>query len=317
MAMSIPSLARVGEPVGRRHSRLKFRCLPIYSVLLFLLAIFCPVARAQGAPYSIEPIRGNIYRFTSGNYRSVFMVTKAGIIVTDPISTAAATKLKQELAARFKVPIRYVIYSHNHADHAYGGEVFDGPGVSFVSHQLAREDLVRTKAQTRIPDVTFKDELTLTLGDSAVKLRYHGTNNGRGSISMLFEPASVLYVVDWITIGRLPWKDLQGYDIQGMIDSTRDVLQMNFAVFVGGHGEAGNKQDVQRYLNYLEALYGAVLNGIRAGKSLPTLQKEIQLDAFKDIKMYREWLPLNIAGVYKTLVDQSYLFYRPDVPKPK
>ncbi|RYG75168.1 MBL fold metallo-hydrolase [bacterium] len=286
------------------------------AAVLFLLLNFSRPAQAQAAPYKIELIRGNVYRFTSGNYRSVFMVTKAGIIVTDPISKAAATYLKGELKKRFNQPIRVVIYSHNHADHVYGGEVFDGPGVRFVSHELAREDLVHTQAATRLPDTTFKDEQTLHLGGNQVKLRYHGTNNGRGSISMLFEPAGVLHVVDWITIGRLPFKDLQGYDIEGMIHSTRDVTKMNFAVFVGGHGESGSKQDVVRYLRYLESLYGFVLNGIKAGKSLPTIQKEIRLDEFKDIKMYKEWLPLNAAGVYKTLVDQSYMFYRPDVPKP-
>ncbi|RYX85317.1 MBL fold metallo-hydrolase [bacterium] len=285
------------------------------AVLLVLLCVASVPARAQS--YTIETIRGNVYRFTAGNYRSVFMVTKDGIIVTDPISKPAATWLKAQLAKRFNKPIRFVIYSHNHSDHEYGGEVFDGPGVRFVSHELARADLIRTKAQTRIPDTVFKDELTVYLGGDEVRLRYHGTNNGRGSISMLFEPASVLYVVDWIVLGRMPWKDLQGYDIQGMIDSTNDVLDMNFAVFVGGHGDSGNKQAVRHYRDYLEALYGAVLNGIRSGKTLPTLQREIRLDKFSDIRMYKEWLPLNIAGAYRILVDQSYMFYRPDVPRPK
>lgn len=134
---------------------------------------------------------------------------------------------------------------------------------------------------------------------------------------MLFEPTNVLHVVDWVIVGRMPYQNLQGYDIEGMIRSTKDVLKMDFEIFVGGHANTGTKKDIERYLNYLEKLYAAVLDGIRAGKSLETLQKEIRLDEFKDFKMYEEWLPLNVKGVYETLVDQSYIQMRPDVPKPK
>lgn len=287
----------------------------IAGVLLLFVAFFTVVS-AQ-IDYKIEPVRGNVYRFIAGNYVSVFMVTEKEIVVADPISKEAATWLKAELAKRFKQPVRYVIYSHNHPDHAYGGESLDGDGVNFISHELAREDLVRTKAQTRIPNLVFKDEMTLYAGESLVHLRYHGVNNGRGSISMLFEPAGVLHVVDWVIVGRMPYQNLQGYDIEGMIRSTKDVLKMDFEIFVGGHVENGTKKDIERYLSYLEKLYAAVLGGIRAGKSLETLQKEIRLDEFKDFNMYEEWLPLNIKGVYETLVNQSYMQMRPDVPKPK
>lgn len=43
-----------------------------------------------------------------------------------------------------------------------------------------------------------------------------------------------------------------------------------------------------------------------AGKSLETLQQDIKFDEFSDLKMYNEWLPQNIEGVYQTLNEQSY-----------
>ncbi|WP_099072839.1 MBL fold metallo-hydrolase [Nostoc linckia] len=288
--------------------------LALFSLGVFLL-LFAVSKPAIAQNYQIDHIRGNVYRFTAGNYRSVFMETDEGIVVSDPISKQAATWLKQELAKRFDKPIRFVIYSHNHPDHVYGGEVFDEQGVQFVSHRLAREDLVNTKAKTQIPNLVFEDEMVLYIGKSLVRLRYHGRNNGRGSISMLFEPAGVLHVVDWIVLGRMPYKDLQGYDIQGMIDSTKQVLDMDFDVFVGGHASTGQKKDIKRYLNYLETLYNSVRDGILVGKDLATLQQEIRLDDYRDLPMYSEWLPLNIKGVYRTLVDESYLLMRPDVPR--
>lgn len=101
------------------------------------------------------------------------------------------------------------------------------PGTTFVSHRLAQQDLLRTRAKTIIPDVTFERVMTLRLAENMVGLRYHGPNDGRGSISMLFRPAHVICVADWMVIGRMPWKKLWRYDIQGMIKSTRQVLALD------------------------------------------------------------------------------------------
>jgi glyoxylase-like metal-dependent hydrolase (beta-lactamase superfamily II) len=291
------------------------RSSKLFVVTLF--AAWCALpADAQDEPvYAIERVKDNVYRFTAGHHHAVFMATDEGLFVTDPINEAAATYLKTELEKRFAVPIRYLAYSHNHIDHVLGGDVLAGEGVTVVAHEFAAEDLEWTRAPTALPDLTFRDELTIELGGSRVELRYHGPNNGRGSVSMRFEPADVLFVVDWIVLGRMPYRDLPGYDIHGMIHSTREVLAGEpFDLLVGGHAETGTRADVVLYLGYLEALYGAVRDGMLAGKSLETLQAGIRLPDYADLRMYEEWLPLNVAGVYRTLVDMSYFDRRTDVP---
>lgn len=279
------------------------------TLLFFLMTLLAGTAHAED--FSITPVKDNIYKFSNGTHHAVFIVTDEGIALTDPISKNAARWLKKALETRFDQPVRYVIYSHNHPDHVYGGEVFAGPGVTVIAHEWARDDLLATQAETAIPNLVFNDEMRLYLGDTPIHLRYHGPNNGKGSISIHFPSQGVLHVVDWIVLGRMPYKNLPGYDIRGMINSTRDVLAMDFDVLVGGHAESGDKDDVRFYLNYLEQLHAAVLDGMQAGKSLKQLQQEIRLDQFQSLNMYEAWLPLNIEGVYRNLVDQSYLHLRP------
>lgn len=279
------------------------------------LLILLPLSTAA-QEYRIEQMKDNVYRVTAGKYRSVFMATDEGLFLTDPISTEAATWLREALERRFDAPIRYLAYSHNHVDHTMGGDVLAGEGVTVVAHEDAAADLRRTRVPTALPDVTFREETTITLGDSRVELRYYGRNNGRGSVSMRFLPANVLFVVDWIVLGRMPYKDLPGYDIHGMIESTRAVLEgPRFDLFIGGHGAVGTRADVERYFAYLEALYGAVRDGVLAGKTKAELQDEIQLPKYSNLRMYDAWLPMNVAGVYDTLVDMSYFDARPDVPR--
>ncbi|WP_077531049.1 MBL fold metallo-hydrolase [Vreelandella utahensis] len=264
--------------------------------------------------YAIEQVKDNVYRFSYEHYHSAFMVTEQGIVVTDPINEEAASWLKAELAERFDVPVRYMVYSHNHVDHVMGGEVFDSEDVTVVAHEYAAQDLEWTRAPTAMPELTFPDELTLNLGDSRVELTYYGPNNGRGSVSMRFMPANVMYVVDWVVLGRMMYRDLPGYDIHGVIASTRELLnERPFDRFLGGHGVMGTREDVEAYLAYTEVLYNAVRDGMLEGRSLETLKQEIRLPEYSHLSMYEAWLPLNITGVHRTLIDQSYMDRRPDV----
>jgi glyoxylase-like metal-dependent hydrolase (beta-lactamase superfamily II) len=288
------------------------------ALLATPLAPFSSPAYAQEQEMrAIEAVSDGLYRWTSGTYHSVFLVHAGGIVVGDPLNREAAAWLKSELARRFPdKPITHVIYSHNHSDHAYGGEVLDGPGVWFIAHELARADLVRTKARARIPDTVFSDRMTLNLGEGqTIDLAYHGSNNGRGSISMLFGPQKVLHVVDWIVLGRLPYRKLQGYDLAGMIESTHAALDMDFATFVGGHADIGDKSDVRRYLSYIEALHDGVRDGILAGRSLDRIRQDLTLAEFSDLKQFDAWRTENIEGAYHTLVDDHYLTMRPEVPE--
>lgn len=281
---------------------------------LIFLTVLCFTNMALAESFSIRHIKDNLYRFSNGTHHSVFAVTDEGIALTDPLSYSAASWLKKELKSRFEQPVRYVIYSHSHPDHVYGGQVFADPNVTFIAHEWARDDLLASRADTQIPNLVFNDEMTLYLANTRIDLRYHGPNNGKGSISINFPEQRVLHVVDWVVLGRMPYKTLPGYDIRGMINSTRDVLMMDFDLLVGGHAETGDKADVRIYLSYLEQLYAAVLEGMRQGKDLTTLKKEIRIDEFQSLAMYEDWLPLNIEGVYNDLIDQSYLHIRPDLP---
>src|SRR6187399_2195759 len=121
-------------------------------VLLALMAALpvqahepAPVQMAQAAPVrEITKIAGEIYRFRNNFHYSIFVVTPAGIIATDPINRDAATWLKAELQRRFNLPVRYLVYSHDHADHISGGEIFADTAI-VVSHERAREVIIGEK----------------------------------------------------------------------------------------------------------------------------------------------------------------------------
>lgn len=285
-------------------------------ITLALAPIQLASAQADETTYVLEKVKPDLYRFVAGSYRSMVWVGDEEILLIDTLNTEAATWLKKELDRRFALPVRYVVYSHNHHDHAYGAEVFDDPNTVFVAHEMAAENLAMSGAQTILPDITFEDELALKLDGETLRLRYHGPNNGYGSVSMHFEDQDVMFVVDWALIGRMPYEDMKGYDIEGMIRSTKDILKLDWDTFVGGHADIGGREGVEHYLGYITELYDGVRNGMIAGQSLETLQADLRLDAYSDLRNYEDWRAQNIAGVYRILEDRSYMLMRPEVADP-
>ncbi len=105
---------------------------------------------AQQPTRSITNIFGDVYRAQNNTHHTVFLVTPEGIILGDPINTEFATWLKEELARRFDVAVRYVLYSHHHYDHVSGGEVF-ADTATFVGHQNMTKPLLLLPANTPLP----------------------------------------------------------------------------------------------------------------------------------------------------------------------
>jgi glyoxylase-like metal-dependent hydrolase (beta-lactamase superfamily II) len=99
-----------------------------------LLAAAAPAAFAQQPPTrAIVNLTGQLYRAQNNNHYTVFLVTPEGVIMSDPINREFARWLKGEIATRFKVPVRYVLYTHHDWDHASGGVVF-ADTAEFVGH---------------------------------------------------------------------------------------------------------------------------------------------------------------------------------------
>jgi glyoxylase-like metal-dependent hydrolase (beta-lactamase superfamily II) len=268
------------------------------SLGLFVLVGMVAAQQQQPPQRSITKIAGDLYRFQNNFHYSVFLVTPAGIIVTDPIDAEAAAWLKAELAKQFNKPIKYLIYSHDHRDHIAGGEVFADTAV-VVAHDNAKAVIIGEKRPTAVPQLTFSDTMTIELGGKVVELSYVGRNHSDNSIVMRFPAERALFAVDFIPVKAVAFRDFPDAYIPDWMESLKRVEAMDFDLLVPGHGPLGTKDDVRAYRGYMEDLYTAVRDASRAGKSVDEMKQTIRLDKYKAWTRYDEFLPLNIEGMYR------------------
>lgn len=256
------------------------------------------IATAQNAPKrNITKIAGDLYRFQNNFHFSVFYVTSDGVLVTDPINEDAAKWLKAEIKKRFDKPIKYLVYSHDHQDHSSGGDVF-ADTATIVGHELTRAAMAGEKRPTALPQITFSDEMTLRMGGKEINLIYVGRGHSDNSIVLHFPAERTVFAVDFVSVKRLPFKNLSDTYIPDLIDQIRQVADMDFDILAPGHGKIGTRQDAADHADYVEGLYNKVLAAARAGQSLEEMQKSITMPKYESWSQYKAWLPMNIEGIY-------------------
>lgn len=271
----------------------------ITSIFVFLLLAAALAFGQQDKPVrEITRITGEVYRFRNNFHYSVFAVTPDGIIATDPIDADAARWLKRELKRRFNKPVRYLIYSHDHADHISGGEVFTDTAV-VVAHERAKEKVIGEKRPTAVPTVTFRDTMTIELGGTVVELVYVGKTHSDNSIVMRFSRERVLFAVDFIPIEMVAYRDFPDAYLPDWIDSLNRVELMDFDILAPGHGNLGRRKHVRMFREYLDTLYAEVLQNAREGKSLEEMKRLIVLDQYSGWSGYDQMFELNIEGMYR------------------
>ncbi len=323
--------------------------------------------------FDISHVTGDVYRAAVDNHATLFMVTSEGIVLADPVSPGFATWLKGEFDSRFGVPVRYVIYSHYHWDHASGGGVF-ADTAEFVGHANMLSHLAMPPPSTTLadvvgqyepvaaldvngngvveesevpidiqrfygsdmnqfpgfdangdgvlsgaeivrgpvslvepPNITFTDEIEITLGGKRVKLTWLGEmNHSRDSSMITFPDDNVLMVVDFVSFGRLPNREMD-YE-NGMFEEWMAAIRQteetakDFDYVSTGHGPVGTWEDVRDWREYFDKLQAQVANGIESGKSLEQMQREITMDEYSDWFGF-DWVDENVLGMYHFLTD--------------
>jgi glyoxylase-like metal-dependent hydrolase (beta-lactamase superfamily II) len=268
------------------------------------LGVVAHAQQSAAPPFATTKVDGtnNVYIFRAGNHQSMFIVTTAGVIATDPIGYGRPQMVSTYVDEIKKVannqPIKYVVYSHHHFDHIAGGKPFKDAGATFVSHRRAKDRLEAIKdPHTVLPDETIDNQRTLKLGDTTLELTYVGLNHSDSSIVMRLPKEKILFAVDFIPVGSLSGRGMiDSYPIEWE-DSLKKVLAMDWEKLIPGHpgapgGRLGTKQDAQDVLTFLQETSAAVKAEAQAGKCWDTVEKEMKLPKYESWPGYEQALPM-------------------------
>lgn len=219
-----------------------------------------------------ERIADNVFAFQSDKYAQV----TAGVVVGPEWAVAIDTLAfpEETLAIRdfieqeLKVPVRYVINTHYHADHSWGTCFF--PGALVISHALCRDMLEEQgipslnearqqnislrQSQIVLPHLTFSEgTLSLKVGKKNLVL-IHLPGHTIDGTGVFIEEDRVLFSGDIF----MPLPYIVDGNIDQMTESLHKIDEMSLENIVQGHGDVVLRGEiefaVEDHLQYLSTI---------------------------------------------------------------
>jgi glyoxylase-like metal-dependent hydrolase (beta-lactamase superfamily II) len=269
------------------------------AVLPDFTAAACP-----DNPRSLVQIKGNLYRHTTGPGLAVHsgfvLITSEGALVIDPAMTCTATWLRDEISHRFHVPVRYVVYTHAHADHISGAQVFQKDGAIVIANQRAIEPIVGEKIPTALPDRVFDTDMTITLGGETVLVHRVAPSHSDSMVMVLFPKYKALQCTDVCESKTMPYNDFLDFYYDGWIETLDWVAQQDVDIIDVGHYSPATKADEAALRAYLVDLHQQVLDLVRAGQSWDQLYRNVHFsDQVKHWTAFDTMHTLNVLGMYR------------------
>ncbi|WP_447971111.1 MBL fold metallo-hydrolase [Nitrospira sp. M1] len=279
--------------------------------MLVLSLLISNVALAEDLPPNTAKIADGVYSYgnPADGYFSMFMVTKDGVIAIESVSSQHAAGMVKAIKEITDKPIRYLLHSHNHWDHASGGKVFRDAGATLIAHEEAYAWMkANTGSDMVVPDESWKgNRKDITLGGTVIELHYLGMNHGLGMTVFLLPKEKIAYIADLVVPNRVMFNIVPDFNIKEWERSLKVIDQMDFDKAVYSHNNnaapllGGTKQDVKMYLQFMQDLRGAIFAEFKKGTNPMMVPNVVQLPKYKDWAMYKEWLPMN---AWRILLDE-------------
>jgi glyoxylase-like metal-dependent hydrolase (beta-lactamase superfamily II) len=258
--------------------------------------------REWGVDRSITQISKSVYRWGSDNQYGAYIVGSEAIAVIDGHYCPSGTMdwLKEELAKRHDVPVKYVILSHDHPDHICNSNVFDDTAIA-IGHKNILPHILREHRQSAVPDITFEESMDVLLGDLTVTLLFFGPTHSDNLIVMHVPDENVLIGID-IARGKSIFPDYRDMEVHSMLKVLKILENLPDAdIVLPGHGPMLDRENFLHQRLYIQALRDAVLEHIVAGDSLQHIRDSVTMDDFSDYAMFDDYLDANIVTMWEYL----------------
>jgi cyclase len=283
---------------------MKSRILGCLMLFLCVFAMSRAVAQDLGAQF--KKVKEGIYVYSAvlNEANSTIILSQDGVVLIDTgqspkdshVVMAAVKKLTSQ-------PVRYVIHTEPHPDHAMGDFVFSPPAVvighagsadsmrASESFSPARiEKLMATSPEMRAafngfrlvtPHLEYRDKLSLKVGERALDLYYLRNIHSEADTAIWLPQERVLFTAASVGVKRFG-NHRPSVSIPDTLSAIKMMKSLNPDVVIPGHGDPGTT----KILDDMESYYNRLMDGVRQmvqqGKSLDEIKKELKMPGTED-----------------------------------
>jgi glyoxylase-like metal-dependent hydrolase (beta-lactamase superfamily II) len=266
-------------------------------------AVYTQTSKPPG-PLRTEKVKGDLYMVSGEGGNVALYATSEGVILVDDMFDRNHADILAQIKSVTDKPLRYVINTHQHDDHA-GGDMKMLPIAEVIAHKNVRANLADLKrpyyedtpgTPIGLPRITFSKELAVNLGGKEVQAHYFGRGHTSGDAVIYFPELKVLHTGDLFLAlragsgrGSAPARErppgvpiyvdyVQGGSFLEWSKTMDEMLKLDFDTVIAGHGPVSTRADVVKFRADLETMRNRLAGLIKGGSNKAAIVKILEDD---------------------------------------
>lgn len=252
------------------------RCLLIACCMISTALANEDEDRFANVQIKVTHVAGSVYLLEGEGGNIAASIGADGIVIVDDQYAPLADKIRQALKSVADRPVRFVINTHFHGDHAGGNIAFHNEA-PIIAHENVRKRLSVDQPKEALPVITFAHDVSVHLNGEDVRALHAPSAHTDGDVLVYFTKSNVVHMGDNFVRYGFPYIDTNaGGSVSGMIAGLEAAIARLPAdvKVIPGHGALATIEDVKAFLTMLKDTRAAVERGVKAGKSAEQLKKE-------------------------------------------
>lgn len=293
------------------------------------IALCLSFVALQAFEYGLKPVEvsKDVYCFfgaledinkeNGGNMVNTCSVkTKEGFIVIDSGPTFGyAQQAYNQMQKIAKLPVKFVINTHDHDDHWLGNNFYKSKGALLMGPKTYEQNVIlgmstrmensvgkETYAGTEVVklDRIIEQKYDFTLGDTTFEIKQLVDQaHTKGDLIVYMPQKKVLFVGDLVFNDRL--SSLRDGSIIGSLKALDLIDNMHAEVIVGGHGYATDANATQVFKRYLIEMKKQILEALSDDVGIDEITERVVMPEYKHMKLYDMLHGRNVFDAYSEL----------------
>lgn len=227
------------------------------------------------------PITTSVYLLRGAGGNVAVSVGSDGVFLVDDQVAQVTKKIQAAIAELSSTPVRFVVNTHWHVDHAGGNENLGKAGAVLRAHENVRRRMsteqfivAQNRRIPRSPPVALPlamNDTTFTINGDSIHVFHVPAAHTDGDLIVHFANSNVIHMGDVFSSSSLPFIDVSsGGSIHGIIDAADKVLAMSDdnTRIIPGHGALANKARLTMYRDMVVTLRDRIRALVSTGKTV-------------------------------------------------
>ena len=163
------------------------------------------------------------------------------------------------------------------------------------------------------PDITFKERMTITIGERRLTLLYAGPAHSSSDIMMMVEPDGVLFAGDIVQNGRIPFMNSDDVSTMQWLQALDEVARLDPKYIIPGHGRTSTRasQAIAFTRDYIQYVRNTMATAVQNWTDFDVAYEQADWSKYREMPAFAS---NNRGNAYRIYLELERSRFKADKP---